>query len=70
MVNNKMLKVFLFDELLKVFLTVCIVEYCRLSTGALSRLILSDDSLRLEVNELRASKVGPPPFLSLSLLHL
>ncbi|KAK2986645.1 hypothetical protein RJ640_011723, partial [Escallonia rubra] len=27
-----------------------------LSTGALSRLILSDDSLRMEVNELRASK--------------
>ncbi|PKI61145.1 hypothetical protein CRG98_018465 [Punica granatum] len=31
-----------------------------LSTGALSRLILSDDSLRMEVNELRASKGMKP----------
>lgn len=31
-----------------------------LSTGALSRLILSDDSLRLAVNELRASKGMKP----------
>lgn len=29
----------------------------RLSTGALSRLILSDDSLRIAVNDLRTSKV-------------
>ncbi|CAA3022336.1 peptide chain release factor 1 [Olea europaea subsp. europaea] len=35
-----------------------------LSTGALSRLILSDDSLRMAVNELRASKV------KLSIRHL
>ncbi|XP_024932542.3 uncharacterized protein LOC107424283 isoform X3 [Ziziphus jujuba] len=34
--------------------------YCRLSTGALSRLILSDDSLRMAVNELRASKGMKP----------
>ncbi|OIV95611.1 hypothetical protein TanjilG_19990 [Lupinus angustifolius] len=32
-------------------------KYIGLSTGALSRLILSDDSLRKEVNDLRASKV-------------
>ncbi|KAH9621485.1 hypothetical protein KSS87_020046 [Heliosperma pusillum] len=32
-------------------------KYLGLSTGALSRIILSDDSLRLAVNELRASKV-------------
>ncbi|KAK3031454.1 hypothetical protein RJ639_036514 [Escallonia herrerae] len=32
-------------------------EVYELSTGALSRLILSDDSLRMEVNELRASKL-------------
>uniref|UniRef100_A0A804PEE9 Prokaryotic-type class I peptide chain release factors domain-containing protein n=1 Tax=Zea mays TaxID=4577 RepID=A0A804PEE9_MAIZE len=32
-----------------------------LSTGALSRLILSDDSLRTAANELRASKVFLPP---------
>ncbi|XP_039682707.1 peptide chain release factor 1 isoform X2 [Medicago truncatula] len=31
-------------------------KYLGLSTGALSRLILSDDSLRKEVNDLRASK--------------
>lgn len=31
--------------------------YFRLSTGALSRLILSDDAVRLAVNEFRASKV-------------
>ncbi|GMN38672.1 hypothetical protein TIFTF001_007906 [Ficus carica] len=31
-------------------------KYLGLSTGALSRLILSDDSLRMAVNELRASK--------------
>ncbi|KAM6561945.1 hypothetical protein CsatB_021943 [Cannabis sativa] len=31
-------------------------KYLGLSTGALSRLILSDDSLRLAVNELRTSK--------------
>ncbi|XP_025700484.1 uncharacterized protein [Arachis hypogaea] len=33
-------------------------KYLGLSTGALSRLILSDDSLRMEVNELRASKMS------------
>ncbi|GAU49829.1 hypothetical protein TSUD_293840 [Trifolium subterraneum] len=32
-------------------------KYLGLSTGAVSRLILSDDSLRKEVNDLRASKV-------------
>ncbi|XP_029125250.1 uncharacterized protein LOC109795077 isoform X2 [Cajanus cajan] len=32
-------------------------KYLGLSTGALSRLILSDDSLRKEVNDLRASKL-------------
>ncbi|KAI5444846.1 hypothetical protein KIW84_013214 [Lathyrus oleraceus] len=31
-------------------------KYLGLSTGAVSRLILSDDSLRKEVNDLRASK--------------
>ncbi|KAL4317396.1 hypothetical protein HN51_071422 [Arachis hypogaea] len=35
-------------------------KYLGLSTGALSRLILSDDSLRMEVNELRASKGMKP----------
>ncbi|XP_050364924.1 uncharacterized protein LOC126783491 [Argentina anserina] len=35
-------------------------KYLGLSTGALSRLILSDDSLRLVVNELRASKDMKP----------
>lgn len=39
-------------------LPMTIVENCSLSTGALSRLILSDDSLRIAVNELRTSKVG------------
>lgn len=38
-------------------LKVVFIEYYRLSTGALSRLILSDDSLRMAVNELRTSKV-------------
>ncbi|KAJ1417277.1 Peptide chain release factor class I/class II [Sesbania bispinosa] len=33
-------------------------KYLGLSTGALSRLILSDDSLRMEVNDLRASKIA------------
>ncbi|CAJ1952455.1 unnamed protein product [Sphenostylis stenocarpa] len=33
-------------------------KYLGLSTGALSRLILSDDSLRKEVNDLRASKTS------------
>ncbi|XP_010252271.1 PREDICTED: uncharacterized protein LOC104593895 isoform X2 [Nelumbo nucifera] len=32
-------------------------KYLGLSTGALSRLILSDDSLRMAVNELRSSKI-------------
>ena len=32
-------------------------KYVGLSTGALSRLILSHDSLRMAVNQLRASKV-------------
>ncbi|KAF4355119.1 hypothetical protein G4B88_004331, partial [Cannabis sativa] len=35
-------------------------KYLGLSTGALSRLILSDDSLRLAVNELRTSKGMKP----------
>lgn len=35
-------------------------KFLGLSTGALSRLILSDDSLRLAVNELRASKDMKP----------
>lgn len=35
-------------------------KYLGLSTGALSRLILSDDSLRMAVNELRASKGMKP----------
>ena len=35
----------------------CLKWYCRLSTGALSRLILSDNSLRMAVNEFRTSKV-------------
>ncbi|ESW24443.1 hypothetical protein PHAVU_004G131500 [Phaseolus vulgaris] len=35
-------------------------KYLGLSTGALSRLILSDDSLRKEVNDLRASKGMKP----------
>ncbi|XP_027358949.1 uncharacterized protein LOC113867714 isoform X1 [Abrus precatorius] len=35
-------------------------KYLGLSTGALSRLILSDDSLRMEVNDLRASKGMKP----------
>ncbi|XP_057446463.1 uncharacterized protein LOC130738492 [Lotus japonicus] len=35
-------------------------KYLGLSTGALSRLILSDDSLRMEVNSLRASKGMKP----------
>ncbi|WJX66768.1 hypothetical protein P8452_51290 [Trifolium repens] len=35
-------------------------KYLGLSTGAVSRLILSDDSLRKEVNELRASKGMKP----------
>ncbi|XP_019418134.1 PREDICTED: uncharacterized protein LOC109352307 isoform X2 [Lupinus angustifolius] len=35
-------------------------KYIGLSTGALSRLILSDDSLRKEVNDLRASKGMKP----------
>ncbi|KAG5007358.1 hypothetical protein JHK85_025900 [Glycine max] len=34
-------------------------KYLGLSTGAVSRLILSDDSLRKEVNDLRATKVYP-----------
>ncbi|XP_028769286.1 uncharacterized protein LOC114726755 isoform X5 [Neltuma alba] len=33
-------------------------KFLGLSTGALSRLILSDDSLRMAVNELRASRVN------------
>ncbi|XWS24648.1 hypothetical protein CRYUN_Cryun27aG0000400 [Craigia yunnanensis] len=33
-------------------------KFLGMSTGALSRLILSDDSLRMAVNELRASKGG------------
>lgn len=35
-------------------------KYLGLSTGALSRLILSNDSLRMAVNELRASKGMKP----------
>lgn len=35
-------------------------KFLGLSTGALSRLILSDDSLRLAINELRASKDMKP----------
>ncbi|KAK7314866.1 hypothetical protein VNO77_33394 [Canavalia gladiata] len=35
-------------------------KYLGLSTGAVSRLILSDDSLRIEVNDLRASKGMKP----------
>ncbi|KAL5553042.1 hypothetical protein UlMin_040443 [Ulmus minor] len=35
-------------------------KYLGLSTGALSRLILSDDSLRMAVNELRTSKGMKP----------
>ncbi|XP_074313085.1 uncharacterized protein LOC141648377 [Silene latifolia] len=35
-------------------------KYLGLSTGALSRIILSDDNLRLTVNELRASKGMKP----------
>ncbi|CAI8593512.1 unnamed protein product [Vicia faba] len=35
-------------------------KYLGLSTGAVSRLILSDDSLRKEVNDLRASKGMKP----------
>ncbi|XP_045818912.1 peptide chain release factor 1 isoform X2 [Trifolium pratense] len=35
-------------------------KYLGLSTGAVSRLILSDDSLRKEVNDLRASKNRDP----------
>lgn len=38
------------------------VVHCRLSTGALSRLILSDDSLRMSVNDLRTSKVNLKAF--------
>ncbi|KAK7270770.1 hypothetical protein RJT34_26179 [Clitoria ternatea] len=37
-----------------------VAKYLGLSTGALSRLILSDDSLRMEVNNLRASKGMKP----------
>ncbi|PNX87078.1 peptide chain release factor 1-like protein [Trifolium pratense] len=40
-------------------------KYLGLSTGAVSRLILSDDSLRKEVNDLRASKVYLLMFIEL-----
>ena len=43
-------------------------KYVGLSTGALSRLILSHDSLRMAVNQLRASKVTNHHLLLLLLL--
>lgn len=44
--------------------------HCSLSTGALSRLILSDDSLRQAVNEFRASKVDTFCYTILHFLSL